>query len=338
MNFREALALAESATPAEYVADSPVIERTAIDPPCHDSEAAVEALLAILRARLKAIVHGAAGARLGLMLSGGIDSILVAAVAAREGLPVTAVTVIVRNSSDAPLEDERARVVADALSIPHHTVMLDPNGLASMARTCCERLGTDELWEVTSAIPVRAGYEQLHRLGVTGPILSGAGSDALFLGGSHLLASPLSEDGLTEYRERSLAMVRRNFTRHRLVPDYYERLLDGDAPRFVQVFQTAAFWLYSRRLHPALLWAVGSDGRVFDKVILRLAAQRLGIDESLAFTAKAPLQVSSGVIGGLERGARAHLASIPSHRTYADPDTEPAEHTVARLFLELLRR
>ena len=318
-----------AAQAAEYVADDADAMAYRGTTVMTDLDQAADAVTEILRARITAVLTDRPETP-GLMLSGGIDSILVAAVCADLGLQPQTLTVV--TDVDGGLEDLRGRDVAARLGFDHHVVDLDPARLAEAAAACIAALGTWELWEITSAIPVQAAFARFAELGV-GPVFTGAGSDALFQGGARLAADADAPEALDELRTRVRAKVTANFTRERLIPDYYERLLDDRAEEFVQVFQTAAFWRFAMDTHPTLLWRPGPDGRGYDKAVLRHAAVRLGIPTELAWTVKSPLQVSSGVIGALAQSARTDLAAQPHQLTYEDPRTEPLEHTVVRMFL-----
>ena len=319
---------------AEYVADSPELMQFLPTEPISDLTTASEMLVDLLRARIGAVVENS-DLETAMMLSGGVDSILVAAVCRDLQVPVHAVTVIADAEADS--EDHRSRDVAAFLGIEHDVVHLSTGDVAKAAADCVTALGTDELWEITSAIPVRAAFDAVPA-DRFGPVLTGAGADALFMGGAHLAADPGSEAGLAEFRSTVTAKVRANFTRNRLIPDYYERLLDQRADQFVQTFQTNEFWRFAMSIDPALLWRIGPEGRAFDKYLLRFTAERLGVPAELVWTVKSPLQVSSGVIGSTVQAARELLDAADTNHTYADPLREPIEHTVSRLYLRELNR
>lgn len=321
-----------NAMAAEYVADTPSEMTFVADETLTDLATASELLVTLLETRIRQVAS-TSEKPLALMLSGGIDSILVAAICDRLGLDIHATTILA--GSEAPPEDLRSREVATALGFTHNVRQLSNTETGESAARCLRLLDSDELWEVTSAIPVLAAFEALPATEF-GPVLTGAGADALFMGGGHLKADPASQEGLAEFRHTVTLKVKSNFTRNRLIPDYYERLLQSSADRFIQVFQTAEFWRFAMSISPSLLWRIGPNGQAFDKYLLRYTAQRLGISENLVWTNKSPLQVSSGVIGSTVSAAREKLANIEDNLTYADPLTEPVEHTAARLYLQSL--
>ncbi|MFT4087543.1 MAG: asparagine synthase C-terminal domain-containing protein [Gordonia sp. (in: high G+C Gram-positive bacteria)] len=322
----------ETGVAAEYVADDPGYSKNLDGTVLRDLDDAADQLLSLLQARISAVVKEHPGEP-GLMISGGIDSILVGAALVNLGHSPLAVTVV--TGSEDGLQDLRGQSVAEHLGLEHTVIRLDTELLDEAASESIRRLGTWELWEVTSAIPVQAAFRvfaERHR----SPVFTGAGADALFMGGATLDSDPDTPAGLAEYREKITKKVEANFTRNRLIPDYYERILESQSNDFIQVFQTTEFWRFAMRLDSSLLWRAGPDGRIYDKFVLRHAALRLGVPPEHVWTIKAPLQVSSGVIGALVDSARADLAAQPGQITYADPHSEPVEHTVVRQFLRHL--
>ncbi|MGB0878007.1 MAG: asparagine synthase C-terminal domain-containing protein [Mycobacterium sp.] len=312
--------------------------RASVDEPLSDMVLASDVLIQLIERRIR-LVHSVGGdAPLGLMLSGGVDSILVAACAVRVGFGPSAVTVVTAGPGGARIasDDERASVVAAHLGIGHKLVRMLPEEVLATAKESVRRLGVSEMWEVTSAIPLLSAMRMLDQMGAAGPALAGSGADALFLGGYRLAASPTSPEAVHELRNRILTGVRRQFIRDRLVPDYDERLLGQAANRFVRIFQTRSFWEFAQSIHPSLLWRQGPDGKLYDKFLLRFTAERLGIPAPLVFTEKSPIQMSSGTVAALLHCAREDLAQHPANRSYADPMIEPTEHTAVRLFLDRL--
>lgn len=339
MQERELETILPSASPCEYVADDlgESLSTSAADP-IRELDMASEVLIRLLEARIEAVCSATTLAPT-ILLSGGIDSILVAACASRLGIHPTALTVVSSVTGSAPrTDDERAGVAAANLGLAHSFLRLEPESVQALGVECIRRLELAEMWEVTSAIPVLAALRALDEAGLPGPALSGSGADALFLGGKRLIADPSSDEGLQEFRDEVLTNVQRNFTRHRLIPDYYERLLETDASRYVQIFQTHSFFHFAQAIHPELLWRSGPDGKLYDKYLLRYSAWRLGVAEHLVFTQKSPLQLSSGTVDALLFCARRMLAAHESNNVYADPLVEPSEHTAVRLFLDWLGR
>lgn len=314
--------------PYEYVAD--VVDVRA--PGARDVTDPVvvgDAIVDYLRSRILGLV-GDSRDRVGIMLSGGIDSILLAAVAHELGISLFAVTV----AADRSAEDvSRSEQVAAYLGIHHEVVVLGPEELFEEVGRCLELLGVDEVWEVLSAVPIRKSFERLTQADVKGPVLTGTGADAIYAGGKWLSIEDLgSREARTELNEIVSDLVIANFRKQRLVPDFYDRILGGDAGRFVMAFQTVEAWKYSQSIAPEALWGY-RDGRLYDKFALRLAAERMGVPSPLLWTTKSPLQRSSGLVAAIGGVARLALAVRPGASTYTDPRFEDAELFLARLAL-----
>ena len=314
------------AAPCEYVPD--VVDLAGI--PGHgrgrvtETDAAVDGVIAYLDERIAA-VSGKFAERPSLLLSGGIDSMLLAAALSRNGIDCLAVTFTgdVEGRTDA--EAARARQVCDHFGIEHGLVNLSTAELSDAAWIAGRTLGVSDPWEVLAAVVLTECDRYARERGATGPIFTGAGADSLFLGGSAF--EPVSEE---EWADAVRRRVGKNFTRERLIPDFYERLL-MEPDRHIQVWQTRAAVELALTLAPA---AVRGPDFGTDKRVLREAAVRLGLPSELVYHAKSPMQVSSGGVESLVRAARTWLLTRKGSSEYADPMTEPLEYTVARLWLE----
>lgn len=259
-------------------------------------------------------------ARPALMLSGGIDSLLLAATYEAQGLNPLTVTIALPDSPDAL----GAAGAADHLGLDHH--LIDAREAVSLWRNVSDTLGTDELWEVTAGVPLVAVFSFLDDIGISGPVISGGGADAVFLGG-------WTPDGSLRGEQLRRASATLSFP----IPDFYERLIGaGGRRRYLQPYSTQAMWHTAARFTESALY-VDRGGITFDKAALREAAVKLGIPKQLAFTAKDPLQRSSGLMGLVADEARAWLASRPLATHYTDPRTEPADQALARLWLAVGR-
>lgn len=255
-----------------------------------------------------------------LMLSGGVDSQLLAAICEAQGLNPLTVTVAIPGSPDAV----GAAAAASHLGLDHH--LIDAREAVRLWREVARMLETDELWEVTAGVPLLSVFSLLQELGFSGPVISGGGADAVFMGGS------LPTGRLPEEQARRAAT-----TFAHPIPDFYERIVGDDgARRYEQPFETQEMWTVAARLTETALY-VDRGGITYDKAALREAAVQLGMPKHLAWTTKDPLQRSSGLIGLVGAEARAWLASRPLATHYSDPLTEPTDQALARLWLAIGR-
>lgn len=322
--------MAMSPRGCEYVAD----ERTLSEPGSYDiTDAAegVELVLDYLRQRLTT-VFSTWEQRPVLMLSGGIDSLLIAGVAAELRDDVLALTFQQPGSAQSTAEGEVAATLAGRLGMEHGFVQPDEAAFRHIVRDTVVRLDNSDPWEVLAGAILVALDRGAQARGAFGPLLSGAGADALFLGGEDF--DPGQVDVVGEWDRRMRSKVNRNFIRERFIPDFYERLLD-DADRHIQVWQTHEATDLALRLHPTVTRGAAIDQ---DKALFREAARSLGIPAELLSLQKNPMQVSGGGIDSIVGLARVDLAAAHGGRTYSDPRTEPLEFTVARLWLGDQRR
>lgn len=314
----------------EYVAD----ERRLETPGRYDvttTDAAVELVLEYLRERLDAVFR-AWPQRPVIMLSGGIDSILIAAVAAEPRNDLLALTFRQPGMPGSMEEGHTAALVAGTLGMEHAFVQPDEQEFRDLATGVVARLDNSEPWEVLAGIILAAVDEAAREQGADGALISGGGADALFLGGEVIDSGQDDGSLLQEWDRRIRAKVRKNFTRDRYIPDFYGRLID-DENRHIQVWQTHAATELALRLHPTVVRGPQVDQ---DKVLFRRAAIHAGVPEPLVSRQKNPMQVSSGGLETIVRLARADLAKFYRDRTYSDPLKEPLEFVVARMWLRTI--
>ena len=311
----------------EYVVDERSIEPGTYD--ITEYAPAKQAIVDYLRARLEAVLERWPG-RPVLMLSGGVDSILIAAVLAQLRTDVLAVTFSQDSSPQAAEETRVAREVAHALGFEHHVVAPRGEALEALLKETVERLDSAEPWEVLSGAILVAVDKLRQEHGADGALITGAGADALFLGGKTI--DTTAEDYLQQWDAQVRRGIKANFTRERFIPDFYERLI-AEPQRHIQVWQTHEAVDLALRIHPRV--TRGAD-LAQDKTLFRHIAADLGINPELVQTTKNPMQVSSGGLEAIVTLAREQLARRAGEKTYSDPMEEPLEFTVARLFLAQL--
>ncbi|WP_185981916.1 asparagine synthase C-terminal domain-containing protein [Skermania sp. ID1734] len=329
---------AQTATPLQYVADHRDIHidgtarRTATDP-----HQAAKAVTAEITDRIAAVLDAYPGQPT-VLLSGGVDSILVAATAVHLGKRPHAITVVTEGETD---DETPARAAAQALNITHDVITLGPADVVRVAKQAVSALDTSELWEIAAAMPILAAQSaiQAHEAEQAGPvsILTGSGADAIFAGGRPVTSPVDSLDATIELDKLVRDEVGKNFVRDRLIPDFYERILGDKADKLIHVFQTERFWELGEQLAPPALF-VPRDGDVCDKAALRIACEALLPADAayLAWTRKSPIQRSSGLFAALADAARAAAAELPGAQTYTDPRTESFEAVATRLYLARL--
>ncbi|WP_330232535.1 asparagine synthase C-terminal domain-containing protein [Nocardia sp. NBC_00508] len=328
---------AQTSEPIQFVADLLGDSLSAPDPTARtitDPRVAAALIAEETRSRLRAVIDRFDGVPT-ILLSGGVDSIYLAALAVRLGVRPHAITIVTAGDSDAT----GAAAAAAALGLPHDVIRLTGAEVVDLARDAMRRLGTSELWEVAAGIPLLAAKRSLDRFERVGAILTGSGADAIF-GGGRSLRHPLhSAAARAELDSLIRTESAANFRYRRLVPHFHPALLNTYADKLVHVFQTVRWWRLAERLAPPALFGE-HNGRRIDKLALRMAcAEELPSGAlDLAWRTKAPIQRSSGLFTTLAAAARSHAANLPGARTYTDPMTEDAEAVAIRLYLTLLDR
>lgn len=264
-----------------------------------------------------------------LMLSGGIDSVLLATYVAKAAPDTVAVTFVQPVNPDADRELAVAAAVADRMGVDHVAVSYAGEHLDRLLRDTAVALDITEPWEVLAGAVLRAVDGAVE--GDDGAIFSGAGADGLFMGGQ---AVDFGEDPVAAWDGAMRANIAKNFTRHRFIPDFYERLIENHE-RHALVWQTHEAVDLAQRLHPHLIRGVSLEG---DKALFRRMAHERGLPLELVTATKNPMQVSSGGVDAVVGAARAALAEDYGARTYTNPKDEPLDFTVARLYLQRLVR
>lgn len=300
-----------------------------------DPNIAADLLLSELLDRISAVLAGDPGEPV-VMLSGGVDSIAVAAAAVQLGARPHAVTVV--TSDGAGTDAIGATAAARALGLTHELIELDDQDIDELAQEAVSRLGIAELWEVSYAVPLLAMARHLDNRNSVGPILTGSAADAILAGGK-TLHHPIDSAAAVDEMDRIIRKeASSNFRWDRLVPDFQDRVIARYAARFVHVFQTVRFWEIAETFGPTALFGE-RNGSPVDKLALRIVCDRLlppTVQGTLAWAKKSPIQRSAGIMGALENAARRAAADLPGARTYTDPMAESAEAVATRLFLALL--
>lgn len=300
-----------------------------------DPDVAAGLLRSELLDRISAVLAGHPGEPV-VMLSGGVDSIAVAAAAVQLGTRPHAVTVV--TADGAGTDAVGATAAARALGLTHELIELDDQDIDDLAQEAVSRLGLAELWEVSYAVPLLAMARHLDQRTSVGPILTGSAADAILAGGKTLHHPTDSAAAVDEMDRIIRKESSSNFRYDRLVPDFQDRIIPSYADRFIHVFQTVRFWEIAERFAPPALFGT-IDGAQVDKLALRIVCDQLLPQDTrgnLAWAKKSPIQRSAGIMGALEKAARRAASDLPGARTYGDPMTESADAVATRLYLALL--
>ncbi|MBR6411056.1 MAG: asparagine synthase B [Clostridia bacterium] len=166
--------------PGHYFKDGQFFRYDRIDRPdgvCHDG---LETACREIRKKLIAGVEKrlVSDARVGFLLSGGLDSSLVCAIAARKlGHPIR--TFAIGMSGDA-IDLKYARQVADYIGADHTEVYMTPDEVLSSLETVAELLGTYDITTIRASMGMYLVCKAIHERTDIRVLLTGEISDELF--------------------------------------------------------------------------------------------------------------------------------------------------------------
>lgn len=115
-----------------------------------------------LKRRMAAVLDAMPGEPT-LMLSGGIDSVTLAAAMRALGSRPLCVTVSVEGVG--ATDSKRAETAVSNLGLEHLSIELTPNDVVERAVSAAQAIGTDEIWEVGAATTIFAVFEAIGRGG-----------------------------------------------------------------------------------------------------------------------------------------------------------------------------
>lgn len=265
---------------------------------------------------------GAVGA---CLVSGGLDSSVIAAAAKALGADIPLVTVGMEGAPDLA----NAKIVAEHLHLPHHVFCYDRRQIAAMVPRAVWMLESFDEDCVSGAIANLFASAKAREL--TNCILSGEGGDELF-GGYHLLKDLPSESERLAMMD-GLIRVAYNTAVQRL-----DRAMMGNGITYRTPFlDTAVIALamqlpVSWKIHPT------GDGELVEKFILREAFRDL-LPEAITQRSKLRFSAGTGTDDLMDDVARGQMAAgdfTDAARTTAEGYTlnSPKELWYYRLFKE----
>ena len=233
--------------------------------------------------------------RIGIIFSGGIDSVLIAYLAARMVPEVICYTGGVTGSSDIVY----ARQIADKLGLKLKVCELDQEGVKRLVPEVMNVIEDSNAGQVEVALPVYCAVKLADKDGIK-VMLTGQGADELF-GGYSWYAKVVEKEG---YK-----MLRRHMTEDLLLL-YKETLEREDKITMAHSIELREPFLDPEVIKMALATSLrlnvrgGSDS--FGKHVHRKLAETLGIPRDIAYRIKEAAQHGSGMHGMLDAIARKH--------------------------------
>ena len=272
-------------------------------PPFTDLTACVEALGRACDARAASSPRPDA-----VELSGGIDSMIVAAAASRSGARPMALTVTT-DPDDSAQDAPAARRVADALGLEWRPVLITRARARELASFAVELLGGRGLYQVAATMATLALADELAAL--HGRVVwTGYGADRLF--GPYGVPGGTGKDALDwagrvaaqRHGEASLATSQYG--------DAHQRALGGRVDAHDFFVDRGIVGVAARS--GGLLMAGGG----LSKAPLRALGESWGLDRVLTRRPKSALQISSGIFALLADLAREDEAELTNDHTF-DP-------------------
>ncbi|MEW6605620.1 MAG: asparagine synthase (glutamine-hydrolyzing) [Thermoproteota archaeon] len=242
--------------------------------------------------------------RIGIIFSGGIDSVLVAYIAAKMVPEVVCYTCGVKGSSDIA----NARHIADKLGLQLKVAELDHETVEKMIPEVINVIEDANAGQVEVALPVYGAVKLAHDDGIK-VMLTGQGADELF-GGYSWYAKVAEKEG---YRK-----LRRHMIEDLLL--LYKETLERED----KITMAHSIELREPFLDPEVIrTALGIELRLnvkggkdtFGKHVHRRLAQKLGIPKEIAYRVKEAAQHGSGmhdVIGDIARKRGFDELAVPA--------------------------
>ena len=231
--------------------------------------------------------------KIGIIFSGGIDSVLIAYLASRMVPEVICYTGGVTGSSDIVY----ARQIADRLGLKLKVCELDQEGVERLVPEVMNVIEDSNAGQVEVALPVYCAVKLAHEDGIK-VMLTGQGADELF-GGYSWYAKVVEKEG---YK-----ILRRHMTEDLLLL-YKETLEREDKITMAHSIELREPFLDPEVIKMALATSLrlnvrgGSDS--FGKHVHRKLAETLGIPRDIAYRMKEAAQHGSGMHGMLDAIAR----------------------------------
>lgn len=231
--------------------------------------------------------------RIGIIFSGGIDSVLVAHLAAKMVPEVICYTGGVKGSSDIAY----ARQIAERLDLKLKVCELDNDEVEKLVPEVMNVIEDNNAGQVEVALPVYCAVKLAHQDGIK-VMLTGQGADELF-GGYSWYAKVAEKEGYKMLRRRMiedlLLLYKETLEREDKITmahsiELREPFLD---PEVIMVSLATSLRLNVRGGHDS-----------FGKHVHRKVAQSLGIPKDIAYRLKEAAQHGSGMHGMLDAIAR----------------------------------
>jgi asparagine synthase (glutamine-hydrolysing) len=233
--------------------------------------------------------------RIGIIFSGGIDSVIVAWLAKRTVKEVVCYTGGVHGSSDIAF----ARRIAKRLNLKLRVNELTNDEVEHLIPEIIDTIEDTNAGQIEVAIPVYAAVKLAHEDGIN-VMLTGQGADELF-GGYAWYSKVVEKEGYQKLREH---MTEDLLLLHRETLEREDKITMAHSIEMREPFLDSKVISGSMQMDLKLNVLGGDDG--FGKHIHRKLAQKVGIPTSIAYRIKEAAQHGSGIHNVIDTIARKH--------------------------------
>jgi len=287
----QAIIIAASGLSKEYIVANPPIQPTKIRYKTMNS--AIRAYEKILLAAMKKRTQDFD--RIGIIFSGGIDSVIIAWLAKKMVREVICYTGGIKGSSDIIF----ARQIAKKLKLKLRVNELTNDEVEQMIPDIINTIEDTNAGQVEVAVPVYAAVKLAHEDGIN-VMFSGQGADELF-GGYSWYTKVVEKKGYQKLREH---MTEDLLLLYKETLEREDKITMSHGIEMREPFLDMEIIRLSMQIDPRL--NVRGDDDAFGKHVHRQTAQKLGIPRNIAYRIKEAAQHGSGMHDVFDSIARKH--------------------------------
>jgi len=269
-------------------------------PPIHSSKIAYKTMASAVSAYEKSLIGSMKKRtqdfdRVGIIFSGGIDSVIIAWLAKKMVREVTCYTGGVKDSSDVAF----ARHIAKKLDLKLRVNELSQDEVEQIIPEVIDVIEDTNAGQVEVAVPVYAAIKLAHEDGIK-VMFTGQGADELF-GGYSWYTKVVEKEGYQKLREH---MTEDLLLLYRETLEREDKITMAHSIEMREPFLDMSVIRVSMRIDMKLNVKSGDD--IFGKHVHRRLAQKLGVPRNIAYRIKEAAQHGSGMHGVFDAIARKH--------------------------------
>jgi asparagine synthase (glutamine-hydrolysing) len=269
-------------------------------PPIHSSKIAYKTMASAVNAYEKCLLASMKKRtqdfdRVGIIFSGGIDSVIIAWLAKKMVREVTCYTGGVKDSSDVAF----ARHIAKKLNLKLRVNELSQDEVEQIIPEVIDVIEDTNAGQVEVAVPVYAAIKLAHEDGIK-VMFTGQGADELF-GGYSWYTKVVEKEGYQKLRDH---MTEDLLLLYRETLEREDKITMAHSIEMREPFLDMSIIRVSMQIDMKLNVKSGDD--VFGKHVHRKLAQKLGISRNIAYRIKEAAQHGSGMHGVFDAIARKH--------------------------------